>query len=56
MCLAQGHNAVLSVRLEPQTSISSQALYHPGEHLQFSNKIFTVTTAKIRPFDKGTFV
>ena len=30
MCLAQGHNTVMTVRLEPATgpSISGQALYH----------------------------
>ena len=27
MCLAQGHNAVTSVRLKPATPVSSQALY-----------------------------
>ena len=58
MCLAQGHNTVAPVGIEPRTqdlSIRSPTLYHYATTLTpsyISDKVFVTQNLMLIPFDK----
>ena len=53
-CLAQGHNAVLRVRLEPSTT--SQALYHLAGKLMRVFPVLYLKAEKKMPKNQKNFI